>query len=92
MSLNISYSIMKLPVEVSLEMSMHNRGYHIDGQIVLGYFDDPQWETCVTWHEVGHLKCGDDERVAWLYALSKLPKDLPFKYKRRMIECIRSYL
>ncbi len=92
MSLNRSYSIMNLPSDVSHEMGMHNRGYHIDGQIVLGCFDDPQWEACVMWHEVGHLKCGADERVAWLYALTNLPKDLPFKYKRKMIECIRSYL
>ncbi len=89
---NTSYSIMKLPSEVSHEMAMDNRGYHIDAQIVLGRFDDPQWEACVLWHEVGHLETGDEERTAWLYALSKLPKDLPFKYKRRMIECIRSYL
>lgn len=92
MSPNTLYDIMRLPAEVSREMGMENRGYHIDGQIVLGSFDDPQWESCVMWHEVGHLECGDDERVAWIYALSKLPKDLPFKYKRRMIECIRSYL
>lgn len=86
-----SYEVMRLPPHVNDEMSMSNRGYHIDGQIVLGVFDDPLWEQCVYWHEVGHLEHGDDERNAWLYALSKLPKDLPFKYKRMMIDALRSY-
>ncbi len=92
MSSITSQNVLRLPKNVSDEMSMGNRGYHMDGTIVLGVFDDEVWEQCVYWHEVGHLECGDDEREAWLYALTKLPKDLPFKYKREMIKCIRSYL
>lgn len=86
-----SYNVTRLPPAVSREMSMDNRGYHMDGEIYLGVFEDAMWEQCVYWHEVGHLECGDDERIAWLYALTKLPKDLPFKYKRRMVESLRSY-
>lgn len=55
-----------------------NEGYIVDDIIMIGYCDNPLWETIITWHEIGHVVLDTkDESKVWQWVLENAPVNIP---------------